>query len=192
MKNLILGLLCLLPLYSIAQKHDLSKANTGYVYTNTDSIYGRLTVDMKSNTIWVKREKSLINLTAKQVKKAVYFNENGEIKMLAGGHWGTYTKSFLFEILVDGDLPLLYREGLKFDPYDETSYPPYFVQRKGAIFSLGNKKEILKILGDHKSTISFVKNNKLKLKDKNDFIKLFSFANGQSGADFRSIAIEEE
>jgi len=192
MKNLLIIAMLLIQWSLIAQNHDLSKSNSGYLFTQGDSLYGRITIDMGDNSALVKQGNSLNHFSAKQIVKISYFDSQGDFKTLIGGLWGEDSEAILFETLVDGEIPLLYKEGLRFSKYDSETYPPYFVKKDGHIYSLGNRKSIIKLLAQDKSSVSFLKSSKLKMKDKTDYMLLFSHVNGVQIKDTRPIAVDED
>jgi len=175
-------------LSAYGQRHDLSKANSGYLLTHSDSLYGAITVDIESNTLLLKSKKGIQNYSAKQVKKAVFFNKAGDFKIIVSGRWGSKQEATFFEAIVGGDTPLLYREGVKFDQYDTDIFSPFFTLRGESVFSLGNKKAILGLFKNRNEVSEFVKKNKLKIKIREDLVLLFCHVNGIEPIGVSSIA----
>ena len=185
-------LLLLISAFSLrAQNHDISDANSGYLITHTDSISGIISIDLESNTVVLRKDAVIHNYSAKQIGKVVYFDNNGVFKTYVSGYWGADHQSILFEQLVGGTSPLLFREGVKFDQFDEDDFPPYFTRKASSIYSLGNKRDILNLFSNVDEIAAFVRKNKLKVKIKEDLILLFSHVNGTNPVINSSIASDE-
>lgn len=174
-----------------AQHHDFSSIHSGYLITYSDSLSGSVSIDLESNTILFKSSTGLQNYSAKQIKKVVYFDEIGVYRTIISGYWGSHQEAFLFEELVGGTNPLLFRSGMKFDQFDENHFPPYFTKKAESIYSLGNKKDIFRLFQDESDISDFARKNKLKVKIKEDLILLFSHANGAKPMNTSAIAIDE-
>ena len=173
---------------ALAQVHDLSKSYPGYLLTLTDSIHGNISIDMASNTLMLKSRKGLTNFAAKEIKKAVFFDQKGEVKTVVSGYWGSEQQAYLFEAIVTGSTPLLYREGLRFAQHDEEDFPPFFTKVQNSVFSLGSRRTIMNFLEEFGSYGDFVKKHKLKIKEKQDLILLFCHVNGIDPVDVSAIA----
>lgn len=187
-----LTVLLLLAVYSLhAQNHDFSEANSGYLITHSDSLKGAVSIDLESNTVLLKTQSGIYNHSAKQVDKVVFFDNNGMFKTYVSGYWGADHQSILFEELVGGTNPLLFREGVKFDQFDDEDFPPYFTRKGESIYSLGNKRDILNLFQNENEIAAFVKKNKLNVKIREDLILLFSLGNGTNPVINSSIASDE-
>ena len=191
MKSLLTVLLLLSVAHLNAQNHDVFNANFGYVITHSDSINGTISIDMESNTILLRTGSVIENYSAKQFSKVVFFDDDGVFKTIVSGYWGADHQAYLFEELVSGDNPLLYRSGMKFNEFDAEKFPPYFTKQAESIYSLGKKKDILNLFRNEDAISDFVRKNKLKMKVKQDLILLFSLANGVDSINAPSIAIDE-
>ena len=186
------GALLLLSLTAIAQVHDLSKSNSGYLLTHTDSIYGSITLDLSSNMLLIKSSEGLTNFAAKEIIKVVFIDQTGDLRTFVTGFWASHPNAYFFEAIVTGETPLLYREGLKFDNYDEEDFPPYFTKIESSIYSLGSKKEIMNLLDASGNYDDFIKANKLKIRQTKDLILLFRHVNGVNPLHLSAIAEEDQ
>lgn len=188
MKSFFTCIFILLHSLALAQVHDLSKSYPGYLLTLTDSIHGNLTIDMASNTLMLKSREGLTNYAAREIQKAVYFDQKGEVRTIMSGYWGSDQQAYLFEAVVAGSTPLLYREGLKFAQHDDEDFPPFFTKVQNSVFSLGSKRTIMNFLEEVGSYGDFVKKHKLKIKEKQDLILLFCHVNGIDPIEISAIA----
>lgn len=192
MKPTLTILLSLLLVFSLqAQNHDISRASSGYLIIHSDSITGIISIDLESNTVVLRTAAVIHNYSAKQVDKVVYFDNNGLFKTYVSGYWGADHQSIFFEELVGGANPLLFREGVKFDQFDEDDFPPYFTRKAESIYSLGNKRDILNLFSNVNEISAFVRKNKLKIKIREDLILLFSHVNGTNPVISSSIASDD-
>ena len=121
-------------------------------------------------------------------KMAVFFDNKGAVRTIVSGHWGSDQQAYLFEAIVTGTAPLLYREGLKFEQHDDEDFPPFFTKVQNSVFSLGNKRTILSFLEGMGSYGDYIKEHKLKIKEKQDLILLFCHVNGIDPVEVAPIA----
>ena len=167
---------------TFGQTYNAKASKSGYVLTLTDSIVGNVTVNFDGNNIMVKSGSQYQNFQADQVKKVVTVSAQKGVSVYYSGYFGSNPRKFLFEAKVDGEVPLLYREGLKFDTFEEEEYAPYFVLNGGSVYNLDSKKSILAAFSNDKEIVGFVKANKLKLKSPEDLLQLFSHYNSASSS----------
>ena len=165
---------------SLAQSYDAKSTRSGYVLTLTDSIVGRVTVNYEGNNVLVKSGSQYENFQAEQVRKVVTVSAQNGAKVYYSAYFGSNPRKFLFEALVDGEIPLLFREGLKFDTFEEQEYSPYFVLSGESVHNLDGKKSILATFSDSQKVSTFVKERKLKLKSKEDLQQVFAYYNSTS------------
>ena len=105
----------------------------GTIITYTDSIEGHIKVDLEQNTVVLREGNSYKHYYARDIKKVVLQSE-GSIIQYASYPFGVNEDHFLFEELSTGQVPLLFRRGLKFSKYDETTFPPFFMAIEGSVY----------------------------------------------------------
>lgn len=150
-----------------------SNTNQDMVITLTDTLYGEVQVDFAANKIMLRNHKNYQYLTASQVQ---WIKKNDRSYCVAA--FGVESKFLIFEVLSKGAKSLLYREGVKFNPYDEDTFPPYFVLEDRSAYSVATKKDVLSVFGQHDKKIkNFVKNHGLSFSEKEDLSRIFDFYN---------------
>ncbi len=150
----------------------------GFVVTKADTIKGEVKVDLNRNVVSVKDGSKDYNLVASQIRRVVVNGPDGS-KGYLSGVFGADSNYMLFEILSDGGIVLLYRQGVKFSQFDEEAFPPFFVARENSIYSISSKKEILAQMESRASDVKvFLKENKTDFEDKESLTALFHFYNG--------------
>ena len=101
-----------------------------------------------------------------------------------------YHAPVFFELLTEGNLTLLAREGLEIrsytNPYyygsysrQELVYKYFFLDEKGNITEFkGNKNDLLDLMGKKSETVEkYIKVNRLKFEDKSDFARIVAYYN---------------
>ncbi len=170
----ILSLLLYVTMISIAKAQ---QTKSGYLVTRGNMLIGTVQIDMIKNQASLETEEKMEFFSAKETQKAAIIDpKTGELCVYYTGTFGMNSSPFFFEALTDGDLPLLYREGVKFNKYEETPFPPYFILKEGVVYSLGfSKNEVLEVFSNEyqDEMAGFIKSNKLKLNKKEDLISLF-------------------
>lgn len=162
-------------LFVFLLQSNITFSNSGQdmVITLTDTLYGEVQVDLAANKIKLRSNKRYQYLTAAQVK---WIKKNDHSYCVAA--FGIESKFLIFEVLSKGSKPLLYREGVKFNPYDEETFPPYFVLEDRSAYSLATKKDVLSVLGQNEKKVrNFVKNHNLSFSSKEDLSQIFDFYN---------------
>lgn len=143
------------------------------VVTLADTLYGEVHVDFTSNKIRVRKESNYQYITASQVRWIKKANKNYCVAA-----FGMDSDYFIFEVLSIGEKSLLYREGVKFNPYDEDSFPPFFVLEDRSAYSLATKKEVLSAFGQQEKKMkAFVKAHGLSFESKEDLVRIFDYYN---------------
>ena len=143
------------------------------IITLTDTIYGEVQVDLSTNRIRVRKDKNYQFLNAAQVR---WIRKSDKNYCVAS--FGIESRFLIFEVLSTGSKSLLYREGVKFNPYDEDSFPPFFILDNRSAYSLGNKKEFLSVFGPgEKKVKDFARDEGLTFTAKEDVSRIFDFFN---------------
>ncbi len=143
------------------------------IVTLSDTLYGDVQVDLVTNQIRLRNEKNYQYLSASQVKWIIKLDRSYCIAA-----FGEESKFLIFEVLSSGSKPLLYREGVKFNPYDEETFPPYFVLEDRSAYSVSSKKDVLSVFGQSEKKIrDFVKNRGLSFSSKEDLSLIFDYYN---------------
>ena len=146
------------------------------VFTKRDTVWGEVSINLQSNLITIKKGRNRTSLPASQVRKVELSNGLSYYS----GTFGEDPKYIFFEVLSDGTIPLLFREGVKFSRYDTEPFPPFFILRNNSIFSVGDKKALFEFFEEYaKEMKAFVKNERLSLKTKDDLIRVFEEYNSK-------------
>ncbi len=150
-----------------------SKAGQDMVITLTDTLYGDVQIDFTANMILVGKARRYQCLTVSQV---VWIRKGDHEYCVAA--FGLESSYFIFEVLSKGKKPLLYREGVKFNPYGEEAFPPFFVLANRSAFSVGTKKEVLSVFGANQKQIrAFAKTNGLSFSSRQGLSRMFNYYN---------------
>ena len=157
----------------------ISLCNTneeGIVITHNDSLTGSVRVDLERNEITLQKGREYKHLYARDIKKVILKTMD---KAYVSAPFGLNEEYFLFELLSEGKVMLLFREAMKLSRYDETTYPPFFVKIGPSVYSFGgDKRQLYEIVGEKKSDVkSFIKDNNIDLEVREDLIKLFNYYN---------------
>lgn len=143
------------------------------IITLSDTLYGEVQLNLNENLIRVSNGKHHQMLTASQVK---WITKSSQQFCVAS--FGDNSKYLIFEVLSIGAKPLIYREGVKFNPYDEHSFPPFFVLENRSAFSVQSKKEMLSFFGQsHKKVREYARTNGLSFTRKEDLLRIFDYYN---------------
>lgn len=143
------------------------------VVTLTDTLYGEVQLDIAANKIGIRNKKNYQFLTASQVK---WIRKAGNNYCVAA--FGGQSTYFIFEVLSKGSRALLYREGVKFNLYDEEAYPPYFVLNSRSAYSVGTRKDVLSVFGSKEKEIkAYIKAHGLTITRKEDLSQIFDYYN---------------
>ncbi len=168
---------------SIGQTFDSRNAGIGYIITYSDSLAGKVMVNMKSNHILLQQDGIYRQYEADQILKVVSVDIAGRSKVYYTGYFGLNEERYLFEAVVDGETPLLYREGLSFESYEESVSQEYFTLVNGSVTQLGKKKEILSLFSSNYDQLAyFLKENNLKLRTAEELKTFFLVANHNSAS----------
>ncbi|PIB36101.1 hypothetical protein BFP72_12195 [Reichenbachiella sp. 5M10] len=158
---------------------------SGFIVTPDEVIYGDVTINVDGNDLMIRTGRHIYNWTADKVTKVAVINpETGMTEKYVSGTFGMNEQNFFFEVLSDGKIVLLYREGLKFSKYDELEYAPYYVLMDGVIHSLAqSKKEFMGLFAEHHENemSDFIKEKGIDLKNRSDLTKAFDYYNTKFG-----------
>ena len=164
----------ILLLFLVPSHSAFSSSRQDKVITLSDTLYGEVLVDFTANKIRLRSENIYHFLPASQVKWI--WKEDRHFCVAAFGEESDY---LIFEVLSQGSKALLYREGVKFNPYDEQTYPPFFVLKGRSAYSVGTKKDVLSVLYTYEKQVrDFAKTQGLSFTRKSDLSRIFDFYNG--------------
>lgn len=159
--------------FILFSKSAFANSEKDMIVTLADTLYGEVQVEIATNQISLRNGKNYQYLTASQVR---WIRKNGRNYCVAA--FGIESRFLIFEVLSKGSKSLLYREGVKFNPYDDEVFPPYFVLEDRSAFSVGTKREVLSVFGNHERKIKdFVKSRGLSFENKEDLSKIFNYYN---------------
>ena len=176
MKYAFTGILLFLTITTNARQLSLQELKPGWLVTEYDSISGMIGIDLISNTALLKNESGITNYPARDVVKLVLYNNQESLKTFISGYWGFQKDAIFFEVLVEGETSLLFRQNLKFDRFEEDISSTYFTRIGNAIYSLGSKREIIRLFKNKNYAADIVKEYKLELDNREDLIFLFENA----------------
>ena len=162
-----------------AQSMNASNNTTGYVITAFDSINGQISINFERNLVLVKTESSYLTLRADQLERVVVYQSDDHTGFTAyyARYFADNPKKFLFRAEIEGNRPLLFREGLRFDQYSSVEFLPYFTLINDKVVSLEDK-QILKLIAEEDNEVAnFMKDNKIKGKNIDEILDLFHFMN---------------
>lgn len=164
--------------------HDQREADkSSYVLSFGKVLTGTVEVNLESNDVIIRDGLDITHLPASKVQKISSTDDKTGVELIYySGVFGLNNDPFLFETLSDGEIPLLYREGLKFSKYDEEFYSPFFVLINDQIFALSSsKKEILSIFAPEAAEAmkEFMKEHKTDLSSAEDLKMLFDHYNAE-------------
>ncbi|MDW3195567.1 MAG: hypothetical protein R8G66_24540 [Cytophagales bacterium] len=149
------------------------------VVTLADTLYGEVHVDFITNKIRIRNDKNYQFITASQVR---WIKKTDRHYCVAA--FGVESRYFIFEVLSKGGKSLLYREGVKFNPYDDEAFPPFFVLEDRSAYSLATKKDVLSTFGQRQKKVKeFVKANGLSFESREDLSRIFDYYNDEEQAD---------
>ncbi|MBU2913970.1 MULTISPECIES: hypothetical protein [Reichenbachiella] len=178
----ILFLVSVLASISISAQVGTSDS-TDFVVTSGETIRGVVKVNLERNDLMIRSGRHIYNWTADKVDQvSVLDPSTGERHEYLTGGFGMNEGSFFFEVLSVGQIVLLYREGLKFSQYDETTYPPFYILQDGVLHSLAqNKKEFMSLFdGDYASEMSdYFKSNDVDISDRMKLKQMFTHYNAK-------------
>lgn len=167
-------LLTLTILTTVVLSHSVfSSSGQDMVVTLSDTLYGEVQVDIVMNKVRIRIDKNYQYLTASQVR---WIQQSDRHFCVAA--FGEDSRYMIFEVLSKGAKALLYREGVKFNIYDEDDFPPYFVLHDRSAYSVGTKKEMLSVFGDlEKKVKAYAKIEGLSFESKTDLSRIFDYYN---------------
>jgi hypothetical protein len=165
------------------------------ITTNGDTLRGMIKYDFQQDLIQFNNRRG--NIEALSARKVLYYEifdstvkEYRQFFSLPYSTLGGYRAPVFFELLIEGKMTLLLRESLEYrtytSPYYMGSYTRlvivnkfYMLDEKGNINEfVGKKSDLLALMGRFgKNVDSFIKENKLKIEEKEDFLKIVEYYN---------------
>jgi hypothetical protein len=167
-----------------------------------DTLRGLVKYDLQQDLVqYTLADKKAEVYTARKVLFFEIFDETvhkyRQFFALPYGNPTGYKTPMFFELLEDGQLTLLARESLEYktysSPYNIGSasrlvlvYKFFFLKENGEIEEFqGNKNDLISLMGKSgKQVHKYIKTNRLKIDDKEDFAKVVGYYNSlqQSGS----------
>ena len=149
----------------------------GLVVTNNDTIKGTVQVLFENNQVILRSGNVYRSLNADQIKR-VEEVKDGQRQVYVAGTFGENRKAFLFKVLSDGDLKLVYRENIRMDTYEDTVFPPFFMKIGHSFYSLSQKRQLIAAMKDHKvEVLNFIDENDLDIDNEESLVALFDYYN---------------
>lgn len=166
------------------------------VLESGDTLKGQVKYDLQQDLIqFTDKRGTLEALSARKVLFCEIFDKTiGQYRQFYSLPYNTtdgYRTPVLFELIAEGKLTILSRERLEV----QTSSSPYYYGRSfsrtvlvnkyyvlkenGAITELSTRKaEVMELFGKYTGHVNdYMKDNKLRLDDKQDMVKIFSYYN---------------
>jgi hypothetical protein len=168
----------------------------GKVITTTgDTLRGLIKYDFQQDLIQFNSRRGSIE--AMSARKVLYYEifdntvkEYRQFFSLPYSTIGGYRAPVFFELLIEGKMTLLLRESLEYktytSPYYMGSYTRlvivnkfYMLDEKGNINEfIGKKCDLLALMGRFSKTVdSYIRENRLKMEEKEDFLKIIEYYN---------------
>ena len=191
-------------IFQISYSQDFSARmwHSGWLVTmEGDTLRGDIKYDMPNNAVQIivekQKQKKVFTFSSKKLMYFQIFDNNlknyRQFYSIPYRIRRDYRAPVLFEVLYEGRLTLLLRERIVIenDPYQSYMYAGtsstterlvftyYFVDRTGKIILYeGQKGEIYEIFAKHAEAVrKYVKDNKLKLDDMRDLVRVTAFYN---------------
>lgn len=148
---------------------------SGTIETHTHTLSGEIRIDVDRNQVLIKEGLSYNLVHASNIKRVNLISKD---KTYTCASFGENEDWMIFEILSEGKIPLLYREGIKMSRYDETEFPPFYMLVGSSIYPLDSKRQLLVVFDQYESRIkSFLKDHKTSFADRKQLTSLFDFCN---------------
>jgi hypothetical protein len=165
------------------------------ITTAGDTLRGMIKYDFQQDLIQFNNKRGSIE--AMSARKVLYYEifdntvkEYRQFFSLPYSTLGGYRAPVFFELLLEGKMTLLLRESLEYrtytSPYYMGSYTRlvivnkfYMLDEKGSINEfVGKKSDLLALMGRFgKNVDSYIKENRLKVEEKEDFLKIVEYYN---------------
>ena len=190
----ILPILCGLPCY--AQQFPSEFWHEGKIVLESgDTLKGSIKYDLQNDLLQFAKEGRLESFTARKVVFFEIFDVT--IKRYRQFFSIPYTTSaaykapVIFELLAEGKFTLLCRESIEYRSYSNSFYNygtqtrlvlvyHYFLLKEKGLIEpfVGKRADLIDLMGKNGSLVEkYMKVNKLKLTDRNDFTQIISYYN---------------
>lgn len=165
------------------------------VLESGDTLRGLVKYDMQQDLVQYNNKSGSIEaLTARKVLFVEIFDNTisqyRHFYSLPYSATGSYRAPVFFELLAEGKMTLLVRENLEYRTYSSPYYfgsysrlvlvyKYYILQENGTITEfIGKKNDLFNLMGKYaKDVEEFMKVNKLKIDDREDFAKIVTYYN---------------
>ncbi len=199
MRRFIYSIVVLISAFTVnAQEFSKDSWHNGYLVTTSgDTVRGLVKYDLEANIVQLIRSNVVKTYSS---HKVFYFQIYDQIVDNYRQFYSIpyrvandYEVPVIFEVLYEGPLSLLAREAIAQETVNNSSaywggggyirtvvqYTFYFLDKKGTIkvFS-GKRADLLMIMSSHQSEVKkFIKDNRLKIEDIRDLIRITAFYN---------------
>lgn len=164
------------------------------VLESGDTLKGLVKYDLQQDLIQFNKKESIEILSARKVLFVEIFdntiNQYRQFYSLPYSAVGAYKAPVFFELLAEGKITLLSRESLEYRSYSSPYYfgsytrlvmvyKYYILNDKGDIVEfIPKKSDVLNMMGKYaKDVEEYMKVNKLKVEDRDDFSKIVTYYN---------------
>jgi len=182
--------------FAAAQQWPFELWHEGKIVLETgDTLRGLVKYDLQQDLVQFNDQKNQVEaFTARKVLFFEIFDSTEKryrnFFALPFAATGNYKTQVFFELLEDGKMTLLSREALEFRTFSSAYYYGSFTREvlvykfflmddKGNIKEfLGKKGDLLKLMGNKADPVDkYMKTNRLKIEDRNDFSKVVAYYN---------------
>lgn len=197
MRELLLLFLFLAPLHSKAQQRwSFEYWHDGKIVLESgDTLKGQVKYDLQQDVVqYITPSEKVEAFTARKVLFFGIFDETvqryRDFYALPYNATAGYKTPVFFELLVQGKMTLLAREGLEYKSYSSSFYMGsytrlelvnyyYFLTEDGEVTDFkGNKNDLLNLMGSKSNLVEkYIRVNRLKFDEKYDLVKIVAYYN---------------
>ncbi|MFT4833346.1 MAG: hypothetical protein ACJAVY_000199 [Marinoscillum sp.] len=174
----LIGLILAFQCFHLAgQTFNTNARTSGVMKTTEGSFIGTLDISIELDQVMWHEDNRTRIFGARQIKKVVIDLGEGASQTFVGhvlnGH------HYLFEVLSDGKVTILYKVGIVKDQYENTFYPPFFqLNSKKELVPLDSKRDLLAVFdNDSKWMNQYIRNQSLNLENPQDVSRALDYYN---------------
>ncbi|MEQ8473453.1 MAG: hypothetical protein RIC35_19810 [Marinoscillum sp.] len=155
-----------------SQSFDANSKMVGSIITHREELTGTIDINLALNQVLWSQDNSMRIVSASQIKMVLV----EDTPKYTGNTINE--EHYLFEILANGYVTILFREGIIKDEFTQKKFSGYFTVVKDKLVELERKKDFFELMGSDDKWMSLhIKNNDLNLERKEDIVKIFQYYN---------------
>jgi len=172
----ILILLSCIYSQSFAQTFDANSNHIGILKTTEGKFEGNIDLDLETSQVMCKGKNATSVYGARQIKSLEFTDDAG--KQYRYKSYELEGKVYLFEVLSEGKVCVLFREGIEI-PFTDEHYPSYFIKsKKDQLVPVYRKKDLMEAFGDDaKWMAQYIKNQDVDLDQFENISLVFDYYN---------------